>query len=324
MVYYNAMPKKRQLTSALALLVLAFSGRYAWAQGTQSATPPPGASGAQRSGGSAPGATQGPARSAALATARTETRRVFAKAAGRLEPARRITHASGTAGTVEAVHVRIGERVAEGQLLVTIMRDAPGEAYKPVLVRARLSGTVSSVGAVRTAEIKAGESLVVIVDDSSYGLSLALSDKDAKAASNMAGERISASSLAGASLTGTLEYVSLEPDYATGLYTVFVRIPVQQGARLGELVFAELPTASARGVFVPRTAIVRCFGRDYVWSLAEAGTLPLKHVEPGAVYGDDYLILSGLMPGQRYLPVPTGNEREGSTPASSDTARERP
>lgn len=263
-------------------------------------------------GQAAPGPGQGGAgRGGIVAAAREETRATFASAAGRLEPARRAAHSLSVGGFVEAVHVRVGERVREGQALLTVVRDAPGDAYRPVVVLARIGGVVAELPLQPGAEARAGSNAATVIDDSSFIIRASLSDRDAQRAAALAGPSLAARGADGERLSARLESVSAEPDYATGLFSALIRVPAQAGARLGMAVFVELPVASLRGVFIRRELVVRRFGRTLIWTVDAGDTLRLLPVTLGRAFGDEFIVSSGLVPGTRYLSRLSGKEAEG-------------
>ncbi len=231
--------------------------------------------------------------------------------AGRLEPARRILHTVGIAGFVEAIHVSVGDRVAEGQTLVTVSRDAPGESYRPLLVVSRIAGRVSDIQLMQGSELRSGAAAVTVIDDSEYRLVAALSDKDAFRVAGMGKTAVTAHSADGVSLRGSLISVSAEPDYATGLFSATLRFAAQAGARIGMVLFMDLPVEAVSGQFVRQTLIVRRFGRSVMWVVGADEKLKQIPVTPGKPHGDDIIITSGLEPGTRYPSRLTGYEKEG-------------
>ena len=210
-------------------------------------------------------------RSSPVSIARIETRTTSIGVAGRLEPARRIAHTVGIAGFVETIHVSVGEKVAAGQPLVTLSRDAPGETYRPVVVTSRIAGRVSEIHLTQGAEVRSGAAAVTVIDDSEYRLVAALSDKDAFRVASMGRVALTARSADGVSLRGSLTGVSAEPDYATGLFSATLRFAVQAGARIGMVLFIDLPVETVRGQFVRQELMVRRFGRSVMWIVDDDG-----------------------------------------------------
>lgn len=296
------------------ILVLLFSPVAAFAQqpGSVFSGSPPGTGGpmqqqGQQQGQSSKLAGQG----TFIAVATTESRATTIRVAGRLEPARRIIHTASVAGFVEAIHVRPGDRVAAGQSLLTISRDAPGESYRPLIVSSRIAGTVSSINLMQGEELRAGTSALTIIDDSSFLLKVSLSDKDAFRVASMSNPALSALTIDGVTLRGTLESVSAEPDYETGLFSAVLRFNPQRGARLGTVLFVELPVETLRGIFVDQSLVIRRFSHNVLWIIADDETLKLVQVTTGPLLGNDIPITAGLSPGTRYITRLSGYEREG-------------
>ncbi|MBU0929328.1 MAG: HlyD family efflux transporter periplasmic adaptor subunit [Spirochaetes bacterium] len=254
---------------------------------------------------------QGSGADALVSVSSVETRTTSISVAGRLEPARRIAHAASISGFVERIHVRLGDTVSEGQALATIGRDAPGESYRPLVVSSRIAGRVSEIQLTQGAEVKAGAAVVTVVDESEFRLVAALSDKDAFRVAAMERPVVMARSADGTRLKGSLAGVSTEPDYATGLFSATIRFAAQPGARIGIVLFMDLPVESVRGQFVAQGLVVRRFGRSVMWVVDPAGALRQAQIVTGKPYGDDVLVVSGLEPGTRYPSRLTGFEKEG-------------
>lgn len=293
--------------------------------GAQPGGPPP--DGTQPRAGTAGSSQQGSGRPAGslVAVAKVESRTTSIGVAGRLEPARRIVHTIGITGFVETVHVRLGDRVQEGQPLVTLTRDAPGESYRPVLIFSRISGRVSEISVAVGAEARSGAAAVTVIDDSEYRLSAALSDKDAFRVASMEKGSLTAHAADGTVLSGRLSSVSAEPDYTTGLFTATIRFDTQVGARIGMVLFMDLPVESIRGIFISQSLIVRRFGRSVIWIVDADDRLKQVPVTTGKPFGNDVFIATGLEPGSRYISTMTGFEKDGlSLQEYSDAQRKGP
>jgi len=159
-------------------------------------------------------------------------------------------------------------------------------------------------------EVKSGAAAVTVMDDSGYRLVAALSDKDAFRVAAIGRATVTARSADGVNLRGNLEGVAAEPDYSTGLFSATLRFPAQTGARIGMVLFMDLPVESIRGQFVKQELIVRRFGRSVMWTIDEADKLKLVQVTTGKPYDDELLVTDGLPPGSRYLNRLDGSERE--------------
>lgn len=283
-----------------------------------SSGPPPGSEGAgtpaqQPALPGQAGSRSGGQGSALVSVSKVETRTTSINVAGRLEPARRIGHTVGIAGFVEAIHVRVGDRVAEGQALVTVSRDAPGESYRPLVVASRIAGRVSEIQLMAGAEVRSGAAAVTVIDDSEYRLVAALSDKDAFRVAGMGKATVTVHSADGVGLRGSLLSVSAEPDYATGLFSATIGFASQAGARIGMVLFMDLPVEVVSGQFVRQALIVRRFGRSVMWVVGADDKLRQVPVTPGRPYGEDIQITAGLEPGTRYPARLTGYEKDGLT-----------
>jgi multidrug efflux pump subunit AcrA (membrane-fusion protein) len=201
--------------------------------------------------------------------------------------------------------------VEAGEELLSVKRkDDVMELYKPVPLTARISGRVSEVLVQLETEVNAGEAAVVILGTQGYLLEAYVSDKDAFRID--VGQAVTGRTAGGAAITGFLISRSQEPDYSTGLFELTFQFPNSQRVSIGEFVMIALPIDRIRGLFVPRDAVVRRYGKFYLWGVNESQVLEAREVTLGAVFGDLVLIREGLEPGQRYLRRLTGREREGA------------
>jgi|GEM_PF-772137 len=277
-----------------------------------------GAESAQVSQSRAPsgtGGTAGPPASA-FSTARVEVRTRSIQVGGRLEPQTRIVHSMPVAGVIRKVGVSPGDRVSQGQTLFTIERDEVGQTYLPVPVTARVTGVVAEVDVTADEEVSSGETGVIVIGVNGYRLRAQVSDKDV--AGVRVGQKVTADLSNSKELRGTLTVRSQEPDYDTGLFSVTFDFPASPDTFVGQFVLVNLPTAQARGIFVPRDAVVRRYGRYFVWTVDEKNSLQRREVQIGESFGDETQITAGLQTGERYLTRPTGREREG-TPVPENT-----
>ncbi len=252
-----------------------------------------------------------------------ESRSSVVTIAGRLKPARTATHSAPAAGYIAELFVRPGERVRAGQALVSIGRDIPGESYRPLVVSSRIAGVVSTLALKEGEEVRSGAALATVLDDSSFTLEAAVSDKDAGGLALEPRGNVEARTAGGAKLRGVAVGLSPEPDYATGLYALTLSFQAQPGAVAGAMIFADLRAYPVRGVFIDKALVVRRFSRSVVWVLRDDGTIGAVEVTLGRSYGDEALVLSGLEPGARYLAALTGAEREGMPALDLPSGRSR-
>ena len=264
-----------------------------------------------QSGGGTGGSPPGGAEGSPVAVAEPSEQVHSITVGGRLEPQSRIVHKISTGGFVLSISVQEGQLVEAGEELLKVRRkDDVLELYKPVPLNARISGRVSEVLVQPEAEVAAGQSAVVILDTKAYLLKANVSDKDAFRID--VGQQVTGRTAEGTPVRGVLLSRSAEPDYSTGLFELTFRFPDGQRVSIGEFVLIDLPVERLRGLFVPRDAVVRRYGKYFLWIVNGSQNLEAREVRPGQVFGDLVAIGEGLNPGERYLQVLTGREREGS------------
>jgi multidrug efflux pump subunit AcrA (membrane-fusion protein) len=228
---------------------------------------------------------------------------------GRLTPANTVNHTTSAAGVVKDIFVRVGQRVTAGERLFTVERDDLTGSYVPVLATARISGLVSSVAIKPNAAVRNGDQAVAIIDTSAFYLSALISDKDAR--SIPAGQTVQATVSSGPSIRGTVQAISPEPDYQTGLFTIDFRFTDVPLTALGQFSTVELPIGTVQGIFVSQSLLQRTYGRYQLWIVNGDNRLEARLVTIGAIYGDQVLIQDGLQAGERILLRRTGRERAG-------------
>jgi multidrug efflux pump subunit AcrA (membrane-fusion protein) len=231
---------------------------------------------------------------------------------GRLQPKSRIVHYTPNSGYILEVFIEEGQHVDEGQKLFSIRRkDDVTNIYKPTVVTARISGWVSTLHIMEEDEVDAGDPAVVIIGTEGYVLDAAISDKDAFKV--RIGQRVTAHTTGGATITGILVNRSQEPDYDTGLFSLTFHFPNTQRTYVGEFVTIDLPADRTKGLFVRRDLIIRRYGKYFLWTINDEEKLAARQVLLGPTYGDLVRIDEGLASGERYLALLTGREKEGDS-----------
>ena len=249
-------------------------------------------------------------RPAPFGTAEVGTQSKTISVGGRLEPKDRIVHQTSSAGFIQSVDVSEGQFVREGQPLFSINRDEQVNRYKPVVVSARISGTVSEILIGERDEVRAGVDAVTLIGTSGYVMRATISDKDAFKI--QAGQKVTGRSANIKSITGILTMRSLEPDYELGLFSLTLEFPNVPGVHVGEYLLVDLPIDKTEGIFIPRNLLVRRYGKHFVWIIKPEDKLEIREVVPGLSFGDLIKIDEGIVPGERYLSMLTGKEEEGA------------
>lgn len=230
---------------------------------------------------------------------------------GRLQPRNKIVHTVPVAGYVEAILVRVGDRVSEGQPLARFTRGVVGETFRPAPLESRLDGVVSAVQIYEKQEVGAGSPAITILDDRSLLLETALSDRDARDIRNLGRIPVTGITPEGKTFPGKILQLSLEPDYTTGLFTLTMEFPRTPDMFLGMVLFVDLPVQKAEGISVETSALVYAQGLAFLWLLDGENLLRRRPVTTGQTQGDSTLILEGLAAGDRYIRQPGGREEEG-------------
>lgn len=240
---------------------------------------------------------------------------------GRLQPLSRISHDPPFSGYVREIYVQPGERVQVGSELFRMERDEVGRGFRPVVVSARIDGRVAAVELEAEQRVSQNSAGVTVLNDSQYSLDARISDKDAFHVE--VGRQVQAEAANGRRVEGHLVQRSQEPDYESGLFTLRFRFPAGESLTIGSFLLIEIPTEQLSGMFVPRTALERRLGRNFLWVIdQDTEELSLREVQVGESVGDETQILEGIERGERFLVRLTGREREGAPAASRGPGRE--
>jgi RND family efflux transporter MFP subunit len=167
-----------------------------------------------------------------------------------------------TAGTVGDIPVRVGDRVTKTTLLTTIDESAGLELYISVPVQ-------------EAAKLRVGLP-VRLVDDQGSVLA-----------------------------TEQLSYVSASVEGATQSVLAKATLEKAGGLRTEQIVRARIVWSEAPSLTIPIVALNRVGGQffAYVAESGEGGATVARQraVEPGPVVGNDYVVKSGLKPGDRLI-----------------------
>jgi RND family efflux transporter MFP subunit len=172
------------------------------------------------------------------------------------------TVSAPTAGTVGDIPVRVGDRVTKSTLLTTIDESAGLELYINVPVQ-------------EAANLRVGLPVRLVDDRGSV----------------LATERLS--------------YVSASVEGATQSVLAKATLEKAAGLRTEQIVRARVVWSEAKALTAPIVALNRIGGQffAYVAERGEAGATVARQraVEPGPVVGNDYVVKSGLKPGDRLI-----------------------
>ncbi|MBN2657771.1 MAG: HlyD family efflux transporter periplasmic adaptor subunit [Spirochaetales bacterium] len=235
----------------------------------------------------------------------------FITVGGRLTPYRKITHSINVEGSVDALLVRQGDRVSVGSPLLRISRDVVGETYRPVILESRISGIVSGIQVYENQSVKSGTEAVTVLDDRNYLLNVSLSDRDAPAVRKLGSLAVRGKTPEGLVFPGTIQSLSTEPDYNTGLFTLTITFPRNRDLYLGTVLFVDLPVEQASGITVEEMAVQQEDGSTFLWVIDDEGLVRKQTVKAGGSSEGKTEILEGMAEGDRYVRTPSGKEKPG-------------
>ncbi len=203
-------------------------------------------------------------------------------------------------GVVRSVHKRLGDPVAQGDLLAVIESN---ESLHPYELRARQAGTVIDKNVAPGEFASSERELFAIADLASVWVDLDVYRRDFGRLRVGQGVRIDSGDGA-VPAESTLSYLSPIGSVNTQTLLARVVLPNPDGSwRPGLFVSARVESASAEApIAVVEAAVQRLRDWDVVF-LAEDGVFEAQPVELGRRDGSHVEIVTGLSPGQRYVAV---------------------
>jgi len=194
------------------------------------------------------------------------------------------------AGIVGDIPVRVGDRVTTSTLLTTLDANQALEVY-------------ISVPLERAKDLRLGLPVEIVSGDAGQGAG--------------GGRPIA---------TSAVDFIAPKVDDPTQSVLVKAPVPSDRGLRAQQFVRARLVWSARRGPVVPVLAVTRISGQYFVFVVEPApqggGSVARQRpVQLGEVVGNDYVVLSGLKPGERV--VVSGVQKLGDgapvapTPATS-------
>lgn len=233
---------------------------------------------------------------------------------GRLSPKLKVNHTVSVAGYIESILVEVGDKVVEGQPLVRVTRNVAGETFLPVIIESRINGIVSEINIFEKQEVSVGTSAITILDNSSFKLETSLSDRDTRAIRELGNIGIVGSTTDGKAFNGKILYISQEPDYDTGLFTLNMEFKYTEGLYLGMVLFVDIEAQKPEGLTISKPSLFRENGKTYIWKLSKDNKLSMSEITIESESKSGVIISSGLKSGESYLTEITGNEKDGMDP----------
>lgn len=215
----------------------------------------------------------------------------------RIEPYATYRYSAPFDGVVTELPVQVGQSVAPGDVVAKLTRRGPGQRYRPGPVEALHAGRVAEQHAVLGQELRAGEPLLTVVDDSRLTLVALVSDKDIAAIAT--GEACVVHSASAAHHRARIARVPLVPSEG-GLFPVRITVEEPEGLRIGQFVRVELRYNRARAVLVERSHLEMRNGAPHLWVIND-GSAELRSVETGRRFGTSVSVAGGLEVGERYV-----------------------
>jgi len=224
--------------------------------------------------------------------------KTFITLAGRVEASKNIIHYPSISGIINDIYITKNERITKGQALFSIRRsDNQGIGYEKVVVYAQNSGIVSRLNIETNMSVSTNLEALYITDDSKYLVHVNISDRSI----NYIHKNKEVSLTNNEDIKGKITYVSLLPDYESGLYNVDIEFPKTKSLSLGQFVNLAIVESQKKGILLDRTQVIRRYGDTYVWKMDEKNIIYLNKITLGENYNQKVLVLEGLNIGDEYI-----------------------
>ncbi len=198
-----------------------------------------------------------------------------------------------------------------------VARDLAREAVDATRVTAPVAGEVGARLVSQGDTAAPGAPLLTLVDPSRLYVEGFLSESQvARVATGQEAEV----EVAGRRLAGSVERVAPAPDPQTRSFTVKVVLGDGEGVRPGMTARVRIALRAARGVVIPRAALVETDAGPGVY-VVEGDRARWRAVEPGLDDGRRVAVLRGLTAGERVVVAGQAYVRDGS-PVEARPARE--
>ncbi len=250
-----------------------------------------------------------------IATAEDEQISAPATYGARVRAGQEYSIGAPISGFIERLVPRIGDTVQVGQEVATIQRSSPGEEFRPAVVQARFSGTVTSLEVRPGQYVGAGQELLRLADTGSTRLLVQVSDRDIADISE--GDRVTVVvPSTGEEIAGVVSRVYPEADFGRGLFTVEVDL-AGNGRRIGAYAEVTFRVRPFTGVLVPAAAVTEREGGAFLYAV-EDGVARRRQVTVAEEYGERVALSGGLEPGEQYVAAQVPGLRDGRavTPGS--------
>lgn len=219
--------------------------------------------------------------------------------AGYIESEHRYAVTAETAGVLESVKVRAGDKVTKGQALVVVKPVSQGLTYKSLVIVSPLSGTVTEISATAGYPIGQGESILMVEQDDKLILQVSIPAQDlpyAKWGSQVdlvAGDKLS---------KGKIVSVNSRADKVTGTFPARIHIDCAKVCAdfpLGSLARATIRSNERRGFKIPLAWLQQ--QRKKVIVIDAENKAHWVPVSLGSYLGESVEITDGLKDGMRIV-----------------------
>jgi multidrug efflux pump subunit AcrA (membrane-fusion protein) len=209
---------------------------------------------------------------------------------------------SDVAGKVSRLRVAVGDRVTRNQAIAEVDPSRPGMDYVASVVRAPISGTVTSLPAQLGMTVSQAVPLARIAGGSALEIKLYVAERFISKMARGLPCEITLDAWPGEVFRGSVSEVS--PVVDPGSRTMEVRVNVNnQGSRLKAGMFAKVRIITERKdniVKIPSSAMIQRFGEDYVFTAEQDAEDPSilvarkKVIVPGITVDGVLEVMQGL------------------------------
>ena len=225
----------------------------------------------------------------------------YIRVTGDVHPVSSVDILPDIAGELKRVHVRVGERVQQDQLIAEVDRSRPGQTFAPSPVRSTISGTVTALPVQAGSMVATGTPVARVAQTDDLEIRTAVAERFVSKMRPGMPARVRLDAYPGEQFAARVTEISpvLDPQTRTlGAKLTLNRRDTR--VRPGMFAQIQLITQQKEGVVkVPADTVVRRFGETYIFVVQEdESTVERRRVRVGIEIDNVAEIVDGLQTGE--------------------------
>ncbi|TVQ40101.1 MAG: efflux RND transporter periplasmic adaptor subunit [Spirochaetaceae bacterium] len=225
----------------------------------------------------------------------------YIRVTGDVHPVSSVDIFPDIAGELKRVHVRVGERVQQDQLIAEVDRSRPGQTFAPSPVRSTISGTVTALPVQAGSMVGTGTPVARVAQTDDLEIRTAVAERFVSKMRPGMPATVRLDAYPGEQFGARVTEISPVLDAQTR--TLGAKLTLNRRdtrVRPGMFAQIQLITQQKEGVVkIPADTVVRRFGETYIFVVqADESTVERRRVRVGIEIDNVAEIVDGLQPGE--------------------------